>query len=601
MNLQRIEEQIRPMVRVQQIVIFALTMGCGLFLAIVLAISRDEKPPFDVPLVTYVAAGMAVATAGARLFVPNAIVAAFRRQWAFRWIPAAAEVTNGGMSTARAFPNRLLISTLLLGVMRMALAGALAHAEPPAAPRNIVVFLTDDQGQLDSTPYGGYGIRTPNMQRLANAGLTFERAYVASPSCAPSRAALLTGLMPARNGAEANHSKPRADLKKWPACFQELGYEVVAFGKVSHYRHTADYGFDHFAHDTFHDHAAIPAAVKFLEERSAGNECRSQAGPRGTDVPNCEECRGASVPKPLCLMVGSNWPHVPWPEKDLGYQPDELPLPAGSIDTPAARQWRAQYAAAVTKADDDLGAILDAVQKHLGPETLIVFSSDHGAQWPFGKWNLYESGVRVPLVVSWPGVIKPGTRTAAMVNWTDLLPTLVEAAGGKPPDDLDGRSFLDVLRGKEHQHRDRIFTTHSGDGRMNVYPIRALRAGDWKYIRNLHPEYAFTTHIDLPTRLSQRAFFATWEAAAQTDPSARAILKRYHARPAEELYNLAADPHEQHNLASEPAHAERLAALRAELDAWLAEQGDKLIVFAEPRLLSDPNRYGAGAAKQAGQ
>jgi arylsulfatase A-like enzyme len=108
-----------------------------------------------------------------------------------------------------------------------------ATAAPKDRP-DIVIFLTDDHSQLDLSPYGGTALRTPNMQRLADAGLTFTDAYVASPSCAPSRAALLTGLMPARNGAEANHSKPRKEIKKWPAYFQELGYEVVAFGKVSH-------------------------------------------------------------------------------------------------------------------------------------------------------------------------------------------------------------------------------------------------------------------------------------------------------------------------------------------------------------------------------
>src|ERR1051325_11124037 len=113
-------------------------------------------------------------------------------------------------------------------------------------PPDIVIFLTDDQSQLDATPYG-LTLRTPNMQRLADAGMTFTRAFVASPSCAPSRAAMLTGLMPARNGAEPNHSKPRADIKKWPAYFQELGYEVVAFGKVAHYNHGTNYGFDYFA------------------------------------------------------------------------------------------------------------------------------------------------------------------------------------------------------------------------------------------------------------------------------------------------------------------------------------------------------------------
>ena len=437
---------------------------------------------------------------------------------------------------------------------------------------NFVIFLTDDQGQLDSTPYGGQGIRTPNMQRLADAGLVFTRAYVASPSCAPSRAALLTGLMPARNGAEANHSKPRAELEKWPAYFQTLGYEVVAFGKVSHYKHTADYGFDHFTNDTFHAHVAITNAVAWLKARK----------PDGA--------------KPLCLFVGSNWPHVPWPEENTGYDPAKLPLPAGTIDTPATREWRAKYAAAVSRADDDLGLVLDATRAHLPKETLTLFTSDHGAQWPFGKWNLYESGVAVPLIVSWPGVVKLGTRSDAMVQWIDLLPTLLEAAGGTPPVDIDGRSFLPVLRGQSLKHRDRIFTTHANDNRMNVYPARAVRDERWKYIRNLHPEFAFTTHIDLVAgRLGQRAFFSTWEAAAQTDPQAAAILKRYHARPAEELYDLATDPAEQRNLAADLQHAARLAALRTDLDAWMKSQGDTQKVFAEPRLLSDPSGFGPKA------
>lgn len=446
-----------------------------------------------------------------------------------------------------------------------ALGAAVAAERRP----DIVVFLTDDHSQLDSTPYGSTTLRTPNMQRLADAGMTFTRAYVASPSCAPSRAALLTGLMPARSGAEANHARPRAKLKKWPAYFKALGYEVAAFGKISHYRHTADYGFDHFANDTFHDHAGIPAAVEFLKKRDRT--------------------------KPLCLLVGSNWPHVPWPEKDVGYDPQALPLPAGSIDTPMTREWRTRYAAAVTKADDDLGLILDAARATLGERTLFLMSGDHGAQWPFGKWNCYEAGVLVPLIVAWPGVVKPGTRSAAMVSWVDFLPTLLEAAGGKPPAGIDGRSFLSVLRSPTHPHRDRIFTTHSGDGRWNVYPIRSVRIGDWKYIRNLRPEFAFTTHIDLPGNLGQRAYFASWEAEANTSPAAAAVVKRYHARPAEELYDLAGDPHEQQNLAGVRAHAAQLERMRAALDVWMREQGDMQKVFEEPRLLANPNSYGPNA------
>lgn len=442
------------------------------------------------------------------------------------------------------------------------LVSSLAAKQP-----DILVFLTDDQSQLDCSAYGEKIIRTPNMQRLADSGMTFERAYVASPSCAPSRAALLTGLMPARNGAEANHSKPRPEIKKWPAYFQEIGYEVVAFGKVSHYKHTKDYGFDHFADDGFHQHQSITNAVEWLKKRP-------QTGA-----------------KPLCLMIGTNWPHVPWPETELGYDGAKLTLPAGSIDTPKTREWRAKYAAAVTKADDDLGTVLAA----FGTNGIILFSADHGAQWPFGKWNGYESGVCVPLIVSWPGVVKPGSRSRTMVQWTDFLPTLIEAAGGKPPAEIDGKSFLPVLRGETDAHRGLIFTTHSNDNRFNVYPLRTVRDERWKYIRNLHPEFAFTTHIDLPVKLGQRDFFATWEKKAKIDPQAATILKRYHERPAEELYDLETDPHEQRNLAADPARAAELARLRGELDVWLKNQGDKLSVFEKPRLLSDPTSFGPQA------
>ncbi len=248
--------------------------------------------------------------------------------------------------------------------------------------------------------------------------------------------------------------------------------------------------------------------------------------------------------------------------------------------------------ALVTRADDDLGVILAAAKAHLGPRTLFLMTSDHGAQWPFGKWNCYEAGVQVPLIVAWPGQVRPGSRSDAMVSWVDLLPTLVELAGGRPPAGIDGRSFAAVLRGTATTHRDRIFTTHSGDGDWNVYPIRAVRAGEWKYIRNLHPEFAFTTHIDLQGNLGQRAYFRTWEDAASRSPAAAALVKRYHGRPAEELYDLSRDPEEQHNLAGDPGQAARLASLRAEVDRWMQDQGDVGRVFGRPRLLSNPDSYG---------
>lgn len=438
------------------------------------------------------------------------------------------------------------------------LAHFCGHASA-AAPPTIVVFLSDDHGQLDSTPYGSRDVRTPNLQRLADAGLTFTHAFIASPACSPSRAAMLTGLMPARNGAEANHTYKRDDVASLPEVMRTLGYQTAAFGKVAHgARDVQRHGFD-----VFHEQHDAAFVEKFLTGRDAS--------------------------KPLCLFVGTHEPHVPWEDLE-GYDPAQVTLPPNFVDTPETREHRARYYTDVTKADTQLGEIMDLARKHLDPaSTLFIYTSDHGAQWPFGKWNLYDTGIRVPFLAAWPGVIKPGTRTAAMVQWIDLWPTLIAAAGGTVPAGIDGRSFLPVLRGESATHREVIFTTHSGDGAMNVYPIRAIRSGDWKLILNLHPEFAHTTHIDKsPKATSGLAYWKSWFDKAQTDPAAMAIVKRYHERPALELYDLSADPSESRNLATDPAQSTRVQQMRAQLEAWMREQGDPQTVFNEPRLISDP-------------
>lgn len=423
---------------------------------------------------------------------------------------------------------------------------------------NIIVFLADDHGQLDSMPYGATDVRTPNLQRLADAGITFTHAFIASPSCAPSRAAMLTGLMPASNGAENNHTFKRDDVASLPDVLRQLGYQTAAFGKVAHGgKDTARHGFDVF--DEQHDAAFV---AKFLGERDAS--------------------------KPLCLFVGTHHPHVPWPDLE-GYDPAQVQLPPTFVDTPQTREFRARYYSAVTKADMRLGEVLDLAKQHFDPaSTLILYTADHGAQWPFGKWNLYDSGIRVPLLAAWSGVIKPGSRTAAMVQWIDLWPTLIAAAGGTVPTGIDGRSFLPVLRAEKSAHREAIFTTHSGDGRMNVYPIRAIRIAEWKLIRNLHPEFAHTTHIDKALARDGGRYWISWHEKAQTDLAAAAIVKRYHERPEVELYDLRADPFEQRNLAADPAHSVRVQEMRARLEAWMTEQGDRQTVFNLPRLITDP-------------
>ena len=457
----------------------------------------------------------------------------------------------------RNFLNRTFLA-LLIPAFTMALPGRML-ADENRLP-DIVVYLADDLSVLDLNLYGGTNIKTPAIDALAADGMTFDRAFVASPSCAPSRAALLTGLMPARNGAEENHTYPREGTLRLPPILSQLGYQTAAFGKVAHLRSAPDYKFD--VHSREQDIPKLrPVVQTFLEER--------------TD------------PRPLALFVGVSNPHVPWPSEST-VDPEEMTLPPKLLDTPQTRVQRTRYLQEVKDLDAYLGEVRALTTKHMSKDTLFVFSSDHGAQFPFGKWTLYDEGIRVPLIVARPGMIKAGSRTDAMVSWVDILPTLIDVAGGEVPTKLDGRSFADVLSGKTTAHRDRIFTTHSGDRMMNVYLSRSVRTDRYKFIWNVHPDFAFTTHIDLLLRATSGDYFKQWTELAKTDAHAAEVVARHHGRPEYELYDLDSDPLEQKNLAGHANLADVQAKLRNELQTWIKSQGDKLTVFHKPLMLDAP-------------
>lgn len=437
---------------------------------------------------------------------------------------------------------------------------AAAQLEGAERLPDIVVYLADDLSALDLPLYGGTNIKTPAIDALAADGMTFDLAFVASPSCAPSRAALLTGLMPARNGAEENHTYPRPGTLRLPSLLNHLGYETAAFGKVAHGKSATDYEFQTIAVPK--DIPQIrPAVRRFLEER--------------TDD------------RPLALFVGVSSPHVPWPAES-SVNSVSMSVPVQLLDTPQTRVQRSRYLQEVIDLDAYLGELRALTSRHLSQDTVFVFSSDHGAQFPFGKWTLYDEGTRVPLIVSRPGKIDKGSRTTAMVSWVDILPTLIDVAGGDLPEGLDGQSFADVLHGRTADHRQRIFTTHSGDRMMNVYLSRSVRSERFKYIWNVHPEFAFTTHIDLLLRETSGDYFRQWTDLAKTDSHAADVVGRHHGRPEFELYDLQSDPHEQTNLAGEAAFATTQKTLQQELQAWIKAQNDQLTVFHKPLMLNAP-------------
>ena len=259
---------------------------------------------------------------------------------------------------------RSLLSSLLLT------ATCLAETQRP----NIVVFISDDLGRLDTSIHGSKDVRTPTMGLLATRGMTFDDAYVASPSCCPSRFSLLTGLMPARHGAHPNHSQVKPGTKFLMPILKKMGYHVASFGKIAH-------------------------GNKDFEGMDFNNPKRT-----GMSVEVEKYFSQSKIDGPVCLLVGDRRPHVEW-TKEMNYDPNKVTLPSFFIDTKETREHWARYLTDVEGMDEEMGRVMKFAKKTFGDNFIFLFTSDHGGQWPFGKWNLYDYGTRVPLQVSWPGKI----------------------------------------------------------------------------------------------------------------------------------------------------------------------------------------------------
>lgn len=413
---------------------------------------------------------------------------------------------------------------------------------------NIILFISDDHGWTDSGAYGDTYIKTPGIDRLAGEAMRFTHAFAASPLCSPSRCVIGTGLMPHRNGGHKFGTPIRSGIKTMPEYFNELGYYTAHFGKF-HHAPNKRFPYDHIQRKE-------RQAPAFLS--------------------------GYDRDKPLFLVVCPHPPHTPW-IKNTRYDPARITLPPNFVDTPETRADRASYYSDVTLMDGMLGEVLDAVdRKGMQENTLFMYTSDQGANWPFAKWCVYDGGLRVPFIARWPGRIAAGTTTGSMISLADVLPTCITAAGGAPPKNMDGRSFLPVLTGKRRAHRPVVFGTHTGNenggpGIANHCPARTIRTPTHRYILNLSPETTFTTHITgCKSGPHYLPHWNAWVEKAKTDAHARATVDRYQHRPKEELYDLREDPFEMKNLAKDQKHAGLLKSLRKQLAQWCKSQNDKL-------------------------
>ncbi|MGY8766888.1 MAG: sulfatase family protein [Pirellulales bacterium] len=436
----------------------------------------------------------------------------------------------------RLFLLVLLCVTSVVGINR--------HVQAADQP-NLLFIIADDCTYRDLGCYGGQA-KTPNLNRLCEQGMRFTQCFQAAPMCSPTRHNIYTGLYPVKSGAYPNHTFAKDGTKSVVHYLEPLGYRVAQSGK-KHISPQEVFPFESLGGGNNPDFEKIDL---FMADCKAKNE-------------------------PFCLFACSNEPHSPWNKGDASQYPsDKVKLPPYFVDTPQTRQDMSNYLAEITYYDWQVGECLNLLEKHgVTDTTLVMVVSEQGSSFPFGKWTCYDTGLQSGCIVRWPSNVPANTVSDAMVEYVDVLPTFIEAAGGKPSKVLDGKSFLPVLEGKKDQHKDFVYGIMTSRGIINgsdQFGIRSVRSGKYKYIKNLTPEIGFQNAC------TKSKAFKEWESlAAGGDKTAADMVQRYRIRPAEELYDVSSDWYEWNNVADDPKLVDVKSELKTKLEKWMKSQGDK--------------------------
>jgi len=361
-----------------------------------------------------------------------------------------------------------------------------------------------------------------------------------------------------RNGCAWNHSASRPGTKSLPQHLAPLGYRTGIAGKV---------------------HVLPQASFPFEDVPGFDPSC--VRNPTKThDLAGVREFMSRDKEKPFCLVIALTEPHVPWVMGDASkYPPKKLKLPPNIADTPKTREDFSAYLAEITYMDGQVGEILATLEETgVAKDTLVLFTSEQGSQFPGNKWTCWDTGLHTALVARWPGKIAEGKRTKAMVQYADVVPTILDLAGTpKGEHHFDGSSFAAVLRGEKDAHRAFAYGAHNNYPEGPPYPVRSVTDGEWRYIRNLTPDEIYIEKHLMGIQGAgalNNPYWPTWVATASENRATYDLVKRYTRRPAEELYQTIEDPGEMTNLAAKPEHAAIKAKLSAELDRWLTEQSD---------------------------
>lgn len=420
---------------------------------------------------------------------------------------------------------------------------------------NIILIIADDLGYNDISPYGNKDIETPNLQKMANEGLSFDNMFTSTAMCSPTRQQILTGLYPVRNGAYPNHSHVYDGTKSVVHYLKSAGYKTAIVGK-------RDFG----------NKDSFPFTFLGGKNWDAG---------KGESIPleNAEEFV-KNTDEPFFLVVASNQPHVPWVRgKSNQYPPQEINVPEYLVDTKETRESLSKYYSEITYLDSLVGRTLELPKlSKNGNNTIVIFTSEQGPQFPFAKWTCYDQGLKTSFIVKWPDKIDPGTRTKALVQYVDVVPTLLDIIGIEPNKintgtkdaygntSFDGKSFQSVLLEGKKTFRNNVFGVHTTHGIINGtenYPIRSVRDQKYLYIRNLNPSAKFT-NVE-----TKKGVINSWKEKNEKR------AHDYSYRPSIELYDVQEDPYQLNNLATSSGYDRIIDRMQNELDKFMKQQGDQ--------------------------
>lgn len=411
----------------------------------------------------------------------------------------------------------------------------LASAAMTAADRpNILWLVTEDNVATTVGPYGDPLARTPNVDGLAKGGIVFERCYSTSAVCAPTRSSIITGRYASSMGTQHMRSK-RAfpeGVKFFPEYLRAAGYFTSNNAKT--------------------DYNTANSWDAAWNENSKSAHWRHRAeGQPFFAIFNFEQSHESSLHKRVELVT----------------DPAKVRLPAYLPDTPTVRADIAQYYDNVARADAALGKILAELKADgLAEDTIIFYYGDHGGAVSRSKRFLYENGTHPPLIAHFPKKYQnlapaaPNSRVSELVNFVDLAPTMLSLAGVPLPAQFQGRAIAGPARKPAPE-----FTFSFRDRMDERYDMaRAVTDGRYRYIRNYYPSQPWGQHLDYLWKQASMKEWAGLFAAGKLNATQRAFFEN---KPAEELFDCAADPDNVRNLADDPAARPHLLRLRAALRA----------------------------------